>query len=562
MKGQHNLYRRVVEAAEVIVKYNGDIFSAGSSVGAETELLSGSYAILDIPEERIEALYSLPEVEDLELPKRLFISTGFQLTTSCISDVQRDYGLTGKGVIVGIVDSGVDYTHTDLRSEDGSTRILYLWDQTINGDPPRGFNEGSEYSSAQINEALSQPDPFLVIPSRDYIGHGTAVAGIAAGNGRASSGVNRGVAPESSLIVVKVGRSAFDSFALTTEIMRGIKYITDKARSLDMPASINLSFGMNDGSHRGDSLFEQFLTDTADRWKLSIVVPTGNEGSSGHHFSGTVSAGIPKDIEFFTSPGLERLYLSLWKNFTDRFGVELIFPDGFSSGVINTESRTKTVRHDNMVLTVLYGQPSRYSIGQEIFFDLRSSTAIRPGLWQLRILPSEIVDGSIDIWLPTLEEVGSGTYFTEPSLFDTMTLPSTGNKLVRVSGYNDRLGGIADFSGTGSSTDKLFMPDLAAPAVNITAIRPGGGYDTVTGTSFASPFVTGSAALMMQWGIVEGNSPFFYGERIRAFLRIGALRSAGLSYPNATFGYGRLCLARTLQYMKDYKNGGAEPWLN
>ena len=545
---------------EVIVKFNGNIYDVAESVGGSAELLSADYAVINMERSSIPLLYEFTEIEDIELPKKLFISTGYNLTSSCIRTVQNREGLSGNGVIVAVIDSGIDYTHIDFRNEDGSTRILCLWDQTIQGNAPSGFNEGTEYTESDINAALSEPEPFDIVPSRDIAGHGTAVAGIAAGNGRSSSGENTGVAPEASIIAVKVGSGDRESFALTTELMRAVKYVIDKAQEFKMPVAINLSFGMNNGSHKGDSLFEEFLGDMADEWKTSIIVPTGNEGSAGHHYSGKISSNQTKEIEFFSASGIESFYISLWKNFTDSFGVELIFPDGYSSGVINTESQIKTVRNDNTLLTVIYGQPSRYSAGQEIYFDLRTdSGTIKPGLWRLRIISSSVVDGKVEMWLPTLEEVGAKTYFTDPSISNTITLPATAKKIIRVSGYNDRLGSIAGFSGTGSRENNI-LPDIAAPAVNIISARSGGGYDSFTGTSFAAPFVTGSAALMMEWGIVNKNSPFLYGERIRAFLRLGASRSQGISYPNLTFGYGRLCLAETFEYMKRYKWGGSDLW--
>ena len=545
---------------EVIVKFNGNIYDVAESVGGSAELLSADYAVINMERSSIPLLYEFTEIEDIELPKKLFISTGYNLTSSCIRTVQNREGLSGNGVIVAVIDSGIDYTHIDFRNEDGSTRILCLWDQTIQGNAPSGFNEGTEYTESDINAALSEPEPFDIVPSRDIAGHGTAVAGIAAGNGRSSSGENTGVAPEASIIAVKVGSGDRESFALTTELMRAVKYVIDKAQEFKMPVAINLSFGMNNGSHKGDSLFEEFLGDMADEWKTSIIVPTGNEGSAGHHYSGKISSNQTKEIEFFSASGIESFYISLWKNFADSCGVELIFPDGYSSGVINTESQIKTVRNDNTLLTVIYGQPSRYSAGQEIYFDLRTdSGTIKPGLWRLRIISSSVVDGKVEMWLPTLEEVGAKTYFTDPSISNTITLPATAKKIIRVSGYNDRLGSIAGFSGTGSRENNI-LPDIAAPAVNIISARSGGGYDSFTGTSFAAPFVTGSAALMMEWGIVNKNSPFLYGERIRAFLRLGASRSQGISYPNLTFGYGRLCLAETFEYMKRYKWGGSDLW--
>ena len=521
-------------------------------------MLSANYAIVEIEEERLAELYQFTEIEDIELSKRLYVKSGFQLTSACISTVQQASGfdLQGRGTIAVVIDSGIDYTHIDFRNSDGTTRILSLWDQTIEGSPPDGFFEGTEYSEEEIDRALSEPSPYAVIPSRDEVGHGTAVAGIIAGNGNASGGQNKGVAPLCELIVVKVGRRSDDFFALSTDIMRGVRYAVDKARFFEKPAAVNLSFGMNNGAHDGKSLFESFLTEMADEWKLSVIAPTGNEGAAGHHFSGRVIQGKTLEIPFFTASGIERFYLTAWKNFADRFSVELVLPNGLTTGVVDIESQRKQVRLSGMQITVLYGQPTRYSVQQEIFIDVFSENSTIPsGSWTLRLIPSEIVDGKIDIWLPTLEEVTAKTYFSDPTVTDTMTLPSTAEKLIRTAGYNDRIGSIAPFSGVGSAENTDRMPDIAAPAVNITAPRAGGGYDTVTGTSFAAPFVTGAALLLMEWAITRKNAPYFYGERLRAFLRLGASRSTGIRYPNPTFGYGRLCLQKTLDYLIRYTEG-------
>lgn len=552
------------ELVEVIVKYNGDIDSVARELNAVVEILFQGYAIITINPKNINQLYSYTQIESLELPRKLFIESSFNLISTCVRSVQNSNSesLTGAGVIVAIIDYGIDYTHQDFRNEDGTSRILYLWDQTESGTPPAGFAAGAEYSQQQLNEALKAENPFLVVPSRDISGHGTAVAGIAAGNGRQSKGENTGVAPAADLIVVKVGTRGFTSFARTTELMRAVKYVIDKARMLNQPLAINISFGMNNGSHRGDSLFESYLSDISTEWKNAIIIPTGNEGSAGHHFAAKLISNNIREVDFFTASGISQFYVSMWKDFTDSLTVEIIFPDGLTSGVIGIENQIKNVQIENVLLTVIYSQPSHFSVRQEIFFNFQAKTGvISAGLWKIRIISGIIVDGNIEMWLPTTEEVTINTRFSNPVSWMTLTIPSSAERVIKVSGYNDRIGSISEFSGTGSNNAEPPKPDIAAPAFNILTVKSGGGYDSFSGTSMAAPFVTGSAALMMQWGIVQQNDPFLYGERIKAFLRLGANRKSTIIYPNLSYGYGTLCLQNTIDFLKRYKWGGNNQWL-
>lgn len=544
---------------EVIVRFNGSLDAIKRELNAEVEILFQNYAIITLARNQIPALYAYPQIVHIELPKMLNYEASFNLISTCVRPVQdpKLFNLTGSGVVIGIIDSGIDYTHPDFLRENGTSRILYLWDQTGEGLPPAGFSGGVEYTNEQINRALTSPEPKKIVPEQDDAGHGTAVAGVAAG----SQADNQGVAPEADLIIVKVGMKGYRSFARTTELMRAVKYVIEKAMELGKPVAVNLSFGTNLGSHMGDSLFETYLSDISSLWKTVIVVPTGNEGSAGHHYTGRIDTGQTQEIDFFTASGIESFYITLWKQFEDSFSVEVLFPNGKSSGVLGIESQTKTVREGDCVLTMIYGQPSRYSVLQEIFFYVHTTSEyLTSGQWKIRIIAGHITDGAFNMWLPTVEEVTDKTFFSQASEENTMTLPSTAARIIRVAGYNDRLGNIAEFSGRGNPNLALPIPDLAAPAVSILSAKAGGGYDAFTGTSIAAPFITGAAALMMQWGIVNRNDLFLYGERIRAFLRLGADRREFVRYPNQEFGYGTLCLNSAMKYLVDYQQGRGELW--
>lgn len=541
---------------DVIIKYNGNILKVADELGISIEILNQNYGIAKMPRFKIPLLLQYSEIEFIEPPKILTLSAREDINRSCITNVQSSnvFGLSGEGVLIAILDSGINYTHPDFINEDGTSRILYMWDQTVPGNPPEGFTEGSEYTNFQINDALQNDSPYQIVPEFDSIGHGTAVTGIAAGNGRSSNGQNIGVAPKSSLIIVKLGENGYPSFALTTQLMRAIKYVIDKAKLLNMPLAINISYGTNDGPHNGQSIFETYIDDMAELWKTSIIVAAGNEGSAGHHYEGMISSGNTQNIKFFYSGKYPSFYITMWKNFADDLTVELILPNGESTGEVVVYDLSGTYKIEDVSISINYGQPKFYTTFQEIFFQIDNNSPLPlTGIFTIKIRAGEIIDGIYNIYLPTVEEVSYETAFTFPNENSTITIPATAQNVISVGGYDSLRDSVANFSGRGDTINIVYSkPDIVAPAVNILSASNSGGYSTFSGTSMAAPFVTGSAALMMEWGIIQNNDPFLYGERIKAYLKSGARRISGISFPDNRWGYGALCLLNTMSQLKTF----------
>jgi minor extracellular serine protease Vpr len=554
MNIQERLFRQPPEQlVEVIIKYHGSLAFIAEQLGAVAERLNESYAILTLPLNMVSLILSVPNVEYYELPKTVYTHLRRSMSASGVYQVQSQtkYNLTGRGVLVGIVDSGIDYTHPDFRNPDGTTRILYLWDQSTVGTPPPGFRRGHLYTREDINAALSSEDPFSVVPEQDFIGHGTAVAGIAVGNGASSGGVERGAAPESELIVVKLVPYEVPGFSRSTEIMRAVKFCIDTAQFLGFPISVNISYGTNDGAHDGSSLFEGFINSESLRWKTVISVAAGNEANAGHHFYGRVQEGQTEFVDIAVGDNYTQLFLTLWKNFADTFTVELFAPNNLSTGVINQLQPVTQVTVAGVQMVILFGQPTPFTFNQEIYFSLVGVDGpIVNEIWRLAVTGVNIVDGRYNIWLPLMPMPMRSTRFFLPNVENTVSLPATAERVITVGGYNSLLNTSTSFSGRGTTYGTFGQkPDLVAPAVNIFAPKVGGGYDSFTGTSMAAPFVTGSAALMMEWGIVRGNDPFLYGQRVKAFLCRNATRSFTIEYPNSIWGYGSLNLNDTMDDM-------------
>lgn len=332
--------------------------------------------------------------------------------------------------------------------------------------------------------------------------------------------------------------------------MQAVDYVIRKALEYRMPVAVNISFGNTYGSHDGTTLLERFIDAASDVWKNVICVGSGNEGNSAGHTWGRMNEEEEAEVQLGVQMNEPALNLQIWKSYVDEIEISVVSPSGVHAGPFKEILGAQRFVIGGTELLVYYGEPKPFSVRQEIFIDfLPRETYIESGVWKILLEPQKITEGIYQMWLPSENVLNRGTAFLKPSAEMTLTIPSTASRVVTVAAYDALTFSYADFSGRGLTaynTGEMQKPDLAAPGVNVTA-PSGTGYGKFSGTSFAVPFASGSAALMMEWGIVKKNDPYLYGEKVKAYLRRGARKLPGYDrWPNPQLGYGTLCLEESI----------------
>lgn len=529
---------------ELIVKYNGNLDRLTG--GIRVEPLIAGYAIVTIPENLIGAFSRMEEIEFIEKPKKLYPQVTAGLGASCFYPLLQPVSgkaLSGQGVYMAILDSGIDYTDPMFRYADGTTKIAWLWDQGKRADaekgekPPQGFFTGVEYSRKMLNANLQKNSERL---TTDVTGHGTNVAKIAVQG-----------APESELIIVKLD-TARGTYPSTVSLLRAFTYVAKKSQAENVPVAINLSYGNTYGAHDGSSLLERFIDNITEVGRNVICIGAGNEGASAGHFAGKLSENEIQRISFAMGTYERSFSLQLWKWYADRMDISILSPAGEQYLIRNQDAggEAQQAVMEQTKLLIFSGRPQPYRKREEVYIDfIPVETYLNTGIWTIEITPRRIVNGELRLYMPSAVVRSENTRFLLPSPAQTLTIPSTAQKVITVGAYNAYVRSYAAFSGRGDADSRRAensKPDLTAPGVNI-RIGEGEGGAVVSGTSYATPFVTAAAALLMEYGIVRGNDPFLYGEKVKAYLHAGARQLPGYDiWPNDQVGWGALCVSESL----------------
>lgn len=463
--------------------------------------------------------------------------------------------LQGSGVIMGFIDTGIRYRMDVFRRSDGSSRIMAIWDQTIqDGQPPEGFLYGTEYLSSDIDRALASDTPELIVPSVDTDGHGTRIASAAAGSILNQGLTFRGAAPQADIAVVKLkgAKQYLRDFYLIADdvpayqendIMEAVKYLERMAIALRRPVVIVLGIGTNQGSHNGTSPLAAYLNIVADRRSRAIVVCGGNEGDKEHHYEGNV----PDVVEVRVAEETKGFCLELWGNLPDTYAIRVRSPGGETSQEI--DFRSKVDREINFVfertrITVSNVIVERNSGDQLIFFRFENPT---PGIWNVRVYSSEEEQNGMGIfhmWLPITEFLDGDVTFLAPSPDVTLTEPANARQVITISAYNGLSGSWFPQSGRGFSKNGGTKPDLSAPGVQVST-----ALGATTGSSMAAALAAGCVAQFMEWAVVDGNVPTAASNGVTSYLVRGADRPDNITYPDKRWGYGKLNINGTFEML-------------
>lgn len=502
---------------------------------------------------RGDILYTFEKFGYRSFPKAYGLMDQSALESMGVIRLRRQpyLNLRGNEVMIGFIDTGIDYQNPIFKNADNTTRIAGIWDQTIPGtDTNNRLGYGTIYTEEDINNALNNEDPLSVVPSVDTIGHGTYLAGVAAGNEDVANDFS-GVAPDSMIAMVKLkeAKEYIREFYQIQEgahcyqendIMLAISYLLELAESLLRPIVIFIGLGTSQGDHNPDSYLDDYINSFAASVGISVTIAAGNEGNRGHHFLGDITSGQEyEDVEINVDGEEKGFVTELWAAALHTFSVGLISPGG--EFIDRIPARLNQRQRINFLLeptkAYVYYELSEQQSGNElVLIRLEDPT---PGIWKIRVYPGSELDRQYNMWLPIQDFIKPSTYFLKSNPDTTITAPGYVRRATTLGAYNHVTNSLYLNSGHGYSVEGDIKPDLVAPGVDVYGPGLNNTFTTRSGTSISAALTAGCIALLFEWGIVLGNDITMSGFKVNRFLVRGA-RRGNLEYPNPEWGYGVL----------------------
>lgn len=541
------------EYADLIIEYNGDMSVFDQFPNATVQIINSQYAFVHVPLDFItqDIVYRMGYSV---MPTCYGVISESSLEASGVNQLRNIpiFNLRGQGVLIGIIDTGIDYINPIFQYADNTTRIVSIWDQAIVSDnPPVGMEYGTEYNRTQINEALQSEDPLSIVPSTDEIGHGTMVAGIAGGNEVPESNFY-GVAPDCEFLVVKLKPAKEylkDFFFIPrgavcfqeTDLLRGIEYLYEKGISLNRPIVICVAVGSSQGAHDGLGTLSTYLSRIAGLSGNGVVVAAGNEGNERHHYSGAINPTTGYDtVELNVGENEAGFAMELWGNSPDLYSIDILSPTGEYIPRIATgrdEHRVITFIFEATIIYVDYQMVESQSGEQLILVRFEKPTA---GIWRFNVYERGGLNLGFNIWLPMKNFISNDTYFIRSDTYTTILNLGNAEIPLTVTAYNDGDGSLYQNASRGFTGTNRIKPEVAAPGVDVVGPTLTGEFSSFTGTSVSAAHTAGIAALIFEWGVVQGRLPAMSTVEMKNLIVRGAGRDIDLVYPNRDWGYGIL----------------------
>lgn len=556
--------------ADLMVDYNQNMRVFDRYPNATVHIMNEKNAVVYVPVSQLTPR-SISQYGYSVVPACYGLSSEKSLDASGVTRLRRQpaFNLRGQGVLVGIIDTGIDYTNPIFMNADGTTRIAALWDQTIESENyPQGAMYGTQYLSEDINRALKSAAPYDVVPSRDEIGHGTMLAGIAAGN-EVPANEFSGVVPDSQLVIVKLKQAKpllRDFFVIPrnvpcyqeNDIMWAFQYVVDTARSLQRPVAICIAVGSSQGSHDGKGALSNLLSIGGDFPGVSVSIAAGNEGNTRRHFFAeiTAEAGF-STVELSVADNEPGFSLEFWGTAPNTYSIDILSPTGEYIPRISESLRVNrdiSFVFERTSISVDYQMVESSTGDQLILLRFRNPT---PGIWRFQMYSRGDLEGSFHAWLPMNGFISDNTYFVQSDPYTTITSPGNSPVPITVTAYNVDNNNLYQRASRGYSRINVIKPEIAAPGVNITAPTLDHGFTNMTGTSAAAAHTAGITAMILEWAIVKKNYMGIDTVEVKKFIIRGAERNPNLTYPNRDWGYGILNIFEVFDMLRaEFQSGG------